>query len=53
MKWDATEPNRNQFSFGGGDQIVNYARSRGMSVRGPHPGLARPAPGWAQGPVRQ
>jgi endo-1,4-beta-xylanase len=34
MKWDATEPNRNQFSYGGGDQIVNYARARGMTVRG-------------------
>ena len=34
MKWDATKPNRNQFSYGGGDQIVSYARSHGMSVRG-------------------
>jgi endo-1,4-beta-xylanase len=49
MKWDATEPNRNQFSYGGGDQIVNYGRSRGMSVRGHTLLWHAQQPGWAQG----
>ncbi|MBB4912320.1 endo-1,4-beta-xylanase, partial [Actinophytocola algeriensis] len=49
MKWDATEPNRNQFSYGGGDQIVNYARARGMSVRGHALLWHQQQPGWAQG----
>jgi endo-1,4-beta-xylanase len=48
MKWDATEPNRNQFSYGGGDQIVNYARSRGMTVRGHALLWHAQQPGWAQ-----
>jgi endo-1,4-beta-xylanase len=34
MKWETTEPNRNQFNFGPGDQIVNFARSHGMRIRG-------------------
>ncbi|MFE6284288.1 endo-1,4-beta-xylanase [Streptomyces sp. NPDC057877] len=34
MKWDAVEPSRGTFTFGAGDQIVNHAQSRGMSVRG-------------------
>ncbi|GAB3444708.1 endo-1,4-beta-xylanase [Actinophytocola sediminis] len=46
MKWDATEPNRNQFSYGGGDQIVNYARARGMSVRGHALLWHAQQPGW-------
>jgi endo-1,4-beta-xylanase len=49
MKWDATEPNRNQFSYGGGDQIVNYARARGMTVRGHTLLWHAQQPGWAQG----
>ena len=49
MKWDATEPNRNQFSYGGADQIVNYARARGMSVRGHTLLWHAQQPGWAQG----
>jgi endo-1,4-beta-xylanase len=34
MKWDATEPNRNQFNFTRGDRIVTYARQQNMIVRG-------------------
>jgi endo-1,4-beta-xylanase len=34
MKWDATEPTRNNFTYGSADRIVNHARSQGMSVRG-------------------
>jgi endo-1,4-beta-xylanase len=48
MKWDATEPNRNQFSYGGGDQIVSYARSHGMTVRGHTLLWHAQQPPWAQ-----
>ena len=34
MKFDATEPNRNQFSYNGGQTIVNTAKNYGMKVRG-------------------
>ncbi|EEP75128.1 beta-1,4-xylanase [Micromonospora sp. ATCC 39149] len=34
MKWDATEPNPNQFTFGQGDAVVNYAASGGKKVYG-------------------
>ncbi|WP_405475381.1 endo-1,4-beta-xylanase [Streptomyces sp. NBC_00009] len=34
MKWDSTERTQGQFSFAGGDQVVNFAQAHGQSVRG-------------------
>jgi len=34
MKWAATEPNRNQFSYDQGDEIVNFAHAHGQTIRG-------------------
>jgi endo-1,4-beta-xylanase len=34
MKWETTEPTRNTFNFGPADDIVNYALSHHMKVRG-------------------
>jgi endo-1,4-beta-xylanase len=34
MKWDTTEPSNGSFNFGPGDQIVSFAQSHGMRVRG-------------------
>ncbi|MEV3858758.1 endo-1,4-beta-xylanase [Streptomyces sp. NPDC050095] len=34
MKWYATEPQRGVFDYTAGDEIVNYARSKGLAVRG-------------------
>ncbi|MGW5714952.1 endo-1,4-beta-xylanase [Amycolatopsis sp. NPDC003865] len=34
MKWATVEPNRNQFNFGPGEQIVSQGRSKGMKIRG-------------------
>ncbi|MFD7293939.1 endo-1,4-beta-xylanase [Streptomyces sp. NPDC059897] len=34
MKWYATEPQRGVFDFTAGDEIVRYAQSKGLKVRG-------------------
>ncbi|MFE7012846.1 endo-1,4-beta-xylanase [Streptomyces sp. NPDC057651] len=34
MKWYATEPQRGVFDFTAGDEIVNYAKDKGLKVRG-------------------
>jgi endo-1,4-beta-xylanase len=49
MKWDALEPNRNQFNWTNADRIVNHARARGMSVRGHTLVWHSQLPGWVSG----
>ncbi|MBO3083797.1 endo-1,4-beta-xylanase [Cellulomonas fengjieae] len=34
MKWDATEPSQNSFSYGAGDQVASYAASTGKELYG-------------------
>ncbi|CAM3576919.1 endo-1,4-beta-xylanase [Kibdelosporangium persicum] len=34
MKWDATEPSRNTFTFGSADRIANHARGQNKQLRG-------------------
>jgi endo-1,4-beta-xylanase len=34
LNQDATEPSRGTFTFSGGDQIANLAKSNGMLLRG-------------------
>jgi endo-1,4-beta-xylanase len=48
MKPDATEPQQNQFNFSAGDQIYNWATSRGMKVRGHTLAWHSQQPGWMQ-----
>jgi endo-1,4-beta-xylanase len=48
MKMDATEPSQNQFSYGSGDQIVNWALQNGKKVRGHALAWHSQQPGWMQ-----
>jgi endo-1,4-beta-xylanase len=48
MKMDATEPNQNQFNFTAGDNIYNWANSRGIKVRGHTLTWHAQQPGWMQ-----
>ncbi|ASW57754.1 1,4-beta-xylanase [Plantactinospora sp. KBS50] len=48
MKIDATEPSQNQFNFGPGDQVYNWAVSHGMQVRGHTLAWHSQQPGWMQ-----
>jgi len=48
MKMDATEPNQNQFSYGNGDRIVNWALQNGKQVRGHALAWHSQQPSWMQ-----
>ena len=46
MKFDATEPNENTFSYDKGDKMVKYAQENGMRVRGHALAWHSQVPGW-------
>ena len=46
MKWDATEPSQNSFSYGSGDQVVSYAATSGKKVYGHTLVWHSQLPGW-------
>lgn len=48
MKWDATEPTQNTFSYASADQIVNHAIANGQRVRGHALAWHQQQPSWAQ-----
>src|SRR4051795_8656529 len=48
MKWDATEPSQNSFSYGNADRIVSTAKANGQRVRGHALAWHSQQPGWVQ-----
>ena len=49
MKWDATEPTQNVFTFAGGDAITSFARQNGMKVKGHNLVWHSQLPAWVSG----
>ncbi|KAF8589251.1 glycoside hydrolase family 10 protein [Ramaria rubella] len=49
LKWDATEPSQNVFTFSGGDQIFDFSRENGMLFRGHNLVWDQQLPAWVTG----